>query len=174
MFFCSRFKNFSWSVQCTLYHTFFTLISFPLLSWSLLEVGATPFFPLIFSLCILQIQGKPLTTHKNQTTVVRQAPYSPDIRRYHQKVWTKCAASVVLSFSLQWKSDKSTKHYLTQMLLAINWCYWQMGKNSQMRMKVQGHLMQAFFIEIHQVFEKDKVGYFSNRVIYNNSNMLDV
>ena len=27
-------------------------------------------------------------------------------------------------FFLQWKSDKSTKHYLAQMLLAINWCYW--------------------------------------------------
>ena len=33
------------------------------------------------------------------------------------------------SFSLQRKSDESTKHYLTQMLLAINWCYWQVGKN---------------------------------------------
>ena len=32
------------------------------------------------------------------------------------------------SFYLQWKSDESTKHYLTQMLLAINWHYWQAGK----------------------------------------------
>ena len=36
-------------------------------------------------------------------------------------------------------------------------------KNSRMRMKVQGRLMQARFIEIHHVFEK-KVGYISNRV----------
>ena len=35
-----------------------------------------------------------------------------------------------LSFSLQWKSDESSKHYLTQMLLAINWRYWWAGKNS--------------------------------------------
>ena len=28
------------------------------------------------------------------------------------------------------------------------------GKNSRMRMEVQGRLMQARFIEIHQVFEK--------------------
>ena len=30
------------------------------------------------------------------------------------------------------------------------------GKNSRMRMKVQGRLMQARFIEIHQVFAKKK------------------
>ena len=29
---------------------------------------------------------------------------------------------------LQWKSDESTKHYLTQMLIAINWRYWQARK----------------------------------------------
>ena len=53
------------------------------------------------------------------------------------------------------------------MLLAINWHYWQVGKNSCMHMKVQGHLMQARFTEIHQVFaKKKKVGYFSNRVVY--------
>ena len=66
--------------------------------------------------------------------------------------------------SLQWKSDESTKHYLAQMLLAVNWRYWQAGKSSRMRMKVQGRLMQAHFIEIHQVFAKKK-GYFSNRRI---------
>ena len=32
------------------------------------------------------------------------------------------------SISLQWKPDESTKHYLTQMLPAINWLYWQAGK----------------------------------------------
>ena len=33
------------------------------------------------------------------------------------KIW--CSSAVSL-FSLQWKSEESTKHYLTQMLLAIN------------------------------------------------------
>ena len=46
---------------------------------------------------------------------------------------------------LIWQSDKSTKDYLTQILLANNWPYWQAGKNSRMHMKVQGHLMQARF-----------------------------
>ena len=34
------------------------------------------------------------------------------------------------------------------------------GKKSHMRMKVQGRLMQARFIDIHQVFAKKKAGYF--------------
>ena len=39
-------------------------------------------------------------------------------------------------------------------------------KNSLMGINVQGHLMQACFIEIQQVFTKKKVGYFSNRVVF--------
>ena len=35
---------------------------------------------------------------------------------------------IIQSFSLQWKSDETTRHYLTQMLLAINWGYWEAGK----------------------------------------------
>ena len=50
--------------------------------------------------------------------------------------------------SLQWKSDESTKRYLTQMLLLTD------GKNSHMRMKVQGRLVQESLIDIHQVFAK--------------------
>ena len=61
-------------------------------------------------------------------------------------------------FSLQWKSGKSTKHNLIQMLLAINWCYWQMGKNSSMHMEVKGRFMQVSLIEIHQVFIKKNSG----------------
>jgi len=58
-------------------------------------------------------------------------------------------------FSLQWKSDKSTKHYLTQILLGINWRYWQVGKFlHHTHVKFQGHLMQVCFIEIHQILEK--------------------
>ena len=52
------------------------------------------------------------------------------------------------------KIRESTKHYLTQMLFAIDLRYWHAGKNSRMRMKVQGSLMQARFIVIHQVFAK--------------------
>ena len=60
------------------------------------------------------------------------------------------------SFSLQWKFDESTKHYL------LNWCYWQAGKYLHMCMKVQGRFMQAHLTEIHHVFAKKKVEYFSN------------
>ena len=42
------------------------------------------------------------------------------------------------------------------MLITINWHYWQAEKNSRMRMKLQGRLVQARFIEIHQVFAKKK------------------
>ena len=35
---------------------------------------------------------------------------------------------IVPSFSLQWKSDESSKNYFTQMLLAINLRYWESGK----------------------------------------------
>ena len=40
-----------------------------------------------------------------------------------------------------------------------------------MRKKVRGRLMQARFIEIHQIFAKQKVGYFSNGVLCTNSYM---
>ena len=83
----------------------------------------------------------------------------------HVQVWPE--NQIVPSFSLQWKSDESTKHYLTQMLLAINWRYLQAGKNSRMRTKVQYRFIQAHFIEIHQIFVKKKVGYFSNIEICN-------
>ena len=33
------------------------------------------------------------------------------------------------------------------------------------QMKIQGRLMQARFIEIHQVFQSKIVGYFSNSVV---------
>ena len=59
-------------------------------------------------------------------------------------------------FSLRWKSDESTKHYLTQMLLAVNWRNWQEEKDPRMRMRVQGRLMQARFIEIRKDFAKNE------------------
>ena len=70
-----------------------------------------------------------------------------------QRMWW----SIVVP-SLRWKYDERTKHYLTQMLLAINWRYWQEGKHSRKHMKVQGGFMQVHFIEIHQVFVKKKGG----------------
>ena len=52
------------------------------------------------------------------------------------------------------------------MLLASTDANDRQGKNSHMHMKVQGRLMQVHFIE-QQVFAKtNKVGYFSNRVVY--------
>ena len=36
-----------------------------------------------------------------------------------------------------------------------------------MRLKAQALLMQARFVEIHQVFAKKIIGYFSNRVVLN-------
>ena len=41
------------------------------------------------------------------------------------------------------------------MLLAINS---QAGKNTRMRMRVQGSLMEARYIEIHQVFANKYIG----------------
>ena len=74
---------------------------------------------------------------------------------------------LALSFRhLEWKSDESTKHYLTKMLLAINWRYWQGVKNLRIRIKDQGRLMQMRFIEIHQTFENKKFGYFSNIIVF--------
>ena len=99
------------------------------------------------------------TAHLIQTFLA----ISPDIRRggslSNHRILVFCQKSLnqvcCSSCSLQWKSDKSTKHYLTQMLLAFNWRYWQAGKkNSHMCMMVQGRLMQACLIEIHQVFAK--------------------
>ena len=77
------------------------------------------------------------------------------------KVWIKFAAPVVPSFYLKWKSDESTKQYLTQMLLAINWRYWQTGKIHECVWRLNVTSCERF-IEIHQVFAK-KIGYFSNR-----------
>ena len=41
----------------------------------------------------------------------------------------------------------------------------QAGKNSRIRIKIQGRLMQTRFIEIHQVFTKKKFGYIFNKAI---------
>ena len=79
----------------------------------------------------------------------------PRFHEHHNHWWqvlcvrVRFRNQIVPSFSWQWKSNKSLKHYLTQMLLAINWHYSQVGKNLLMYMKVQG-----CFIEIHQVFKK--------------------
>jgi hypothetical protein len=54
----------------------------------------------------------------------------------------------------QWKSNESTKRYLTQMLLSINWHYWQMGKNSRICMKVQGCLMQRASLKSTRFLQK--------------------
>ena len=71
-------------------------------------------------------------------------------------------SNALLQLFLHFIYNESTKYYLIQMLLAVNWRYWQAGKNSRVCMKVQGRLMQARFIEICQVFAQKKEGeYFS-------------
>ena len=45
---------------------------------------------------------------------------------------------------------------VTQMLLAINWRYWQVVKNSCLRMKVQGHLMKVRLIKMYQVCDRGR------------------
>ena len=63
------------------------------------------------------------------------------------------------SFSLQWKSEESPKHYLIQMLLVINCRYWQAGKIHACiwGFKVASCKLAGF---------RGKIGYFSNRVVY--------
>ena len=48
-----------------------------------------------------------------------------------------CSAPIVPSFSVQWKSNEHTKHYVTQIMLTINWHYLLAEKNSRMHMKVK-------------------------------------
>jgi len=66
----------------------------------------------------------------------------------------RCSSNFVIFLTMEIRRE----HYLTQMLLAINWLYWQAGRNSRMRMKVEGRLIQVRFLEIHQVFaEKSRM-----------------
>ena len=85
-----------------------------------------------------------------------------------KKFWIKCVAPVIPSYSLQWKSDESSKHSPTWLkcCLPSTDAIDRREKNSRMRMKVQGRLMQGRFIQIHNVFLKNKFGYFSNRLVY--------
>ena len=68
------------------------------------------------------------------------------------------------SFSLKWKCDKSTKHYSLKCCLPSSDTIDRQEKFTCM--KVQGCLMQACFIEIHQVFAKKNVCYSCKRVVY--------
>ena len=72
------------------------------------------------------------------------------------------------SFSLQWKSDESTKHYITQRLLAINWRSWQAEKNCKCvwRFKVAS-CKHASLKPTRFSQKKHRVGYFSLTERYN-------
>ena len=59
---------------------------------------------------------------------------------------------------------KSTKHYLTQMLLAINWCYLHAGKNSRIRIRLKVASCKRVSLKSSKYSQK-KVGYFSNRYV---------
>ena len=70
---------------------------------------------------------------------------------------------------LQWKSDKNIKHYLIQILLAINWRYWQVGK--KFKHAYEGsRLPHASALHWNPpgrfVNKKIKFGYFSTRGIF--------
>ena len=74
---------------------------------------------------------------------------------------------IVPLISLQWKSEERTKHYLKCCLPSTE-ANDRRETNSRMRMKIQGHLMEACFFKIHQIFakkKKHKIGYFSNSVV---------
>ena len=85
-----------------------------------------------------------------------------------KKVWIKCAAPVIPSFSLQWKSDEGTKHYFTQILLVVNWRYWQKGKNSRMCMRLKVASCKRASLKSTRFSQKNRVGYFSNIVVSTN------
>ena len=66
------------------------------------------------------------------------------------------------SFSLQWKSEESTKHYLIQLLLAINWQLLGGGKKFTHAYECSRspHANALHFNP--PGFRKKKVGYFPN------------
>ena len=78
------------------------------------------------------------------------------LHEYHNHWWRVLGVRVRPGFQIPILNENPTRRYLTKILLDINWRYWQAGKNSHMRMKVQDRLMKARFIEIHQVFSKKK------------------
>ena len=71
---------------------------------------------------------------------------------------------VVCTRGVQWKSDESTKHYLTQILLAINWRY------SQARKKILVFIWRfkvaSCISETHQVFSKKKLDTFPTDYLF--------
>ena len=70
------------------------------------------------------------------------------------------------SFSLQWKSDESTKHYLIQILFAVNWHYWQWEKIQSWEWWFKVTSCKRASLKSSRFSQKqNKVGYFSNRVV---------
>ena len=84
--------------------------------------------------------------------VVRQAPYSPDIRRYRQRNLSqvRCSCRFVIFLTMKLRRDHLNTPFHQLTLLTG-------GKHSRMRMKLQGRLMQANFIYIQQVFANTKI-----------------
>ena len=69
-----------------------------------------------------------------------------------------------------------TKHYFTQMLLAINWCYWQVEKIHACiwRFKVASCKLTSF--EIHQIFAKKirSETFLTNLILYVTNRMIKI
>ena len=71
---------------------------------------------------------------------------------------------VVRTRGTQWKSDNSTKHYLTQNLLSIYWYYWEVEKNYACVSSFKVTSCKRASLRSTRLSQK-KVGYFSNRVV---------
>ena len=91
---------------------------------------------------------------------------------WYQKILPKSLNQVRCSsrsvIFLQWKADENTKHHVIQMLLAINWRYWQAGKKFTHAYKGSRspHVM-ALHWNPPGVCKKKKINvlYFSKRVV---------
>ena len=98
----------------------------------------------------------------------------PRLHEHHNHWWRVLGVRVrpetVIFHKKQ--SDKSTKHYLTQMLLAINWRYWQAGKRFTHAYE-GSRSAHASVLHWNPPDFRKKVRYFSNRVIYIASVIID-
>ena len=66
----------------------------------------------------------------------------------------------------KWKSNENTKQYLTQMLFAINWRYWQTGKKfTHAYDGSRSPHASALHCKPSGFRKKIRVGYFSNRAV---------
>ena len=97
----------------------------------------------------------------------------PQLHKHHNHWWQVLGLRVwhgnqiLPSFSIQWKSDESTKQYLTQILLVINWRYWQERNIHACVWRFKVALCKPASLKSTRVLQtRNKVGYFSNGIVY--------